>query len=96
MPAGGHDHREVRVVRAQHAGRRAAQIIPLAQARANPTRMDWSGYRPGRPSFLGRRVLRNVDLSQIPKIQQTYAATLRDNARPGDWIQTPDGAWKQK
>jgi len=39
---------------------------------------------------------KNVDLAQLPKIQETYAATLRDNARPGDWIQTPDGAWKQK
>ncbi len=39
---------------------------------------------------------KNVDLSQLPKIQETYAATLRDNARPGDWIQLPDGTWKQK
>ena len=39
---------------------------------------------------------KNVDLAQLPKIQETYAATLRDNARPGDWIQLPDGAWKQK
>lgn len=39
---------------------------------------------------------KNVDLAQLPKIQETYAATLRDNARPGDWIQNPDGTWKQK
>jgi uncharacterized protein YdbL (DUF1318 family) len=39
---------------------------------------------------------KNVELSQLPKIQETYAATLRENARPGDWIQMPDGAWKQK
>lgn len=37
-----------------------------------------------------------VDLSQLDKIRATYAGTLRQNARPGDWIQTPDGAWKQK
>jgi uncharacterized protein YdbL (DUF1318 family) len=41
-------------------------------------------------------VAKNVELSQLPKIQETYAATLRDNARPGDWIQMPDGSWKQK
>ena len=39
---------------------------------------------------------KNVDLAQLPKIQETYAATLRDNARPGEWIQLPDGSWKQK
>ncbi len=39
---------------------------------------------------------KSVDLSQLPKIQETYATTLRDNARPGDWIQLPDGTWKQK
>jgi uncharacterized protein YdbL (DUF1318 family) len=39
---------------------------------------------------------KSVDLSQLPKIQQTYAGTLRDHARPGDWIQLPDGSWRQK
>jgi uncharacterized protein YdbL (DUF1318 family) len=39
---------------------------------------------------------KNVDRSQIPRIRETYAATLRDNARPGDWIQLPSGEWRQK
>jgi uncharacterized protein YdbL (DUF1318 family) len=39
---------------------------------------------------------KNVDLSQLPRIRETYAATLRANARPGDWIQSPGGDWKQK
>jgi uncharacterized protein YdbL (DUF1318 family) len=39
---------------------------------------------------------KNIDPSQLDKIRETYAATLRENARPGDWIQTPDGNWKQK
>ena len=39
---------------------------------------------------------KNVDLAQMPKIRETYAETLRQNARPGDWIQLPDGTWKQK
>jgi uncharacterized protein YdbL (DUF1318 family) len=39
---------------------------------------------------------KNVELSLLPRIRETYASTLRDNARPGDWIQQPDGAWAQK
>lgn len=38
----------------------------------------------------------NVDLSQLPRIRSTYAETLRQNAERGDWIQMPDGTWKQK
>ena len=37
-----------------------------------------------------------VDHSQIPRIRETYAETLRKNARRGDWIQSPGGEWKQK
>jgi len=40
--------------------------------------------------------VKNIDLSQLDKIRATYAETLRANARPGDWIQMPDGSWKQK
>lgn len=39
---------------------------------------------------------KGVDLSQLPRIRETYAATLRDRAKPGDWIQAADGTWKQK
>jgi uncharacterized protein YdbL (DUF1318 family) len=39
---------------------------------------------------------KNVDLAQLPKIQETYAATLRQNAKAGDWIQQPDGKWVKK
>jgi len=39
---------------------------------------------------------KDVDLSQLPKIQQTYAQTLREKARPGAWIQLPDGEWVKK
>ncbi len=37
-----------------------------------------------------------TDLSQLPRIRQTYAVTLREKARRGDWIQMPDGSWRQK
>ena len=39
---------------------------------------------------------KNVDASQIPQIRTTYASTIREAARRGDWIQMPDGSWKQK
>jgi 5-methyltetrahydrofolate--homocysteine methyltransferase len=54
-------------VREQHASRRGPQIIPLARARANATRIDWSRYQPVRPTFLGRRLMRNVDLAQAAR-----------------------------
>lgn len=37
-----------------------------------------------------------VDLSQLPRIQQTYAETMRRVARPGQWVQQPDGNWVPK
>ncbi len=58
---------EYQRVREQHAGKRGPALIPLAQARANAARVDWSGYRPTRPSFLGRRALRNLDLAQVAR-----------------------------
>jgi len=39
---------------------------------------------------------KKVDTAQIPKIQETYAQTIRERAKAGEWIQMPDGAWKQK
>ena len=47
-------------------------------------------------SSYARERLQGVDLSQLPKIQETYAGTLRDNARAGEWIQMPDGKWRKK
>lgn len=46
--------------------------------------------------FKEMAVAKNVDSSQIPQIRTTYASTIREAARPGDWIQMPDGSWKQK
>ncbi len=37
-----------------------------------------------------------TDLQQLPQIRSTYATTLRQKARPGDWIQMPDASWRQK
>jgi 5-methyltetrahydrofolate--homocysteine methyltransferase len=54
-------------VRNQHAGRRGPEIISLAQARANAARISWSGYRAIRPTFLGRRAMRNLDLARLAR-----------------------------
>jgi len=54
-------------VRAQHATKKGPEIVTLAQARANAPRIEWKGYAPPRPKFLGRRHFRNYDLAMIAK-----------------------------
>jgi 5-methyltetrahydrofolate--homocysteine methyltransferase len=52
-------------VRAQHASRKTTPLVTLAQARANPTPIDWTqGVAPA-PKFIGRRVFRNYDLAEL-------------------------------
>jgi 5-methyltetrahydrofolate--homocysteine methyltransferase len=52
-------------VRQQHARRKQTPLWPLAQARANATRIDWAGYQPPAPKFIGRRVVRNIALAEL-------------------------------
>lgn len=52
-------------VRQQHASKKAQPMVTLAQARANKTPIDWDGYTPPVPKFLGRRVFRNYDLAEL-------------------------------
>ncbi len=54
-------------VREQHAAKKGPELIPLAAARANATRIDWAGYLPPKPKFIGRRLFRNYDLAMIAK-----------------------------
>jgi 5-methyltetrahydrofolate--homocysteine methyltransferase len=62
-------------VRAQHAAKKGAQLIPLADARANRSPIDWLGrgsgkaaaYTPPVPRFIGRRAFRNYDLAEIAR-----------------------------
>lgn len=37
-----------------------------------------------------------ADPSTIPQIRTTYAETLRQKAKPGEWIQQPSGEWQKK
>ncbi|MFZ3129137.1 MAG: dihydropteroate synthase, partial [Rhodoferax sp.] len=54
-------------VRHQHANKKQTPLWPLAQARANKTVVDWSRYTPTVPKFIGRRVFKNFDLTELAK-----------------------------
>jgi uncharacterized protein YdbL (DUF1318 family) len=34
--------------------------------------------------------------AEIERVRRSYAELLRESARPGDWIQRPDGKWRKK
>jgi 5-methyltetrahydrofolate--homocysteine methyltransferase len=52
-------------VRELHASKKATPLVTLAAARANKTALDWAGYSPPKPKFIGRRVFKNYDLSEL-------------------------------
>lgn len=52
-------------VRQQHANKKQTPLWPLAKARANKTPMDWTGYQPIRPKFIGKRIFKNFDLGEL-------------------------------
>ena len=54
-------------VRELHANKKVTPLVTLAAARANKTPIDWAGYTPPKPSFIGRREFRNFDLNELAK-----------------------------
>ncbi len=54
-------------VRLQHANKKQTPMWTLAKARANPTMMNWANYTPPAPKFIGRRVFKNFDLTELAK-----------------------------
>ncbi len=52
-------------VRQQHANKKQIPMWPIARARSNKTPLDWSGYTPPRPKFIGKRLFRNFDLAVL-------------------------------
>ncbi len=56
------DHEKVRV---QHANKKGPDLIPLAEARANRFRTDWTKHMPVAPALPGVKLLRNYDLAEI-------------------------------
>ena len=54
-------------VRLQHANKKQVPMWPLAKARANATKVNWSAYTPPVPKFIGRRLFKNFDLTELAK-----------------------------
>ena len=54
-------------VREQHANKKQTPLWPLAKARANKTPIDWAHYQPATPKFIGRRVFKNFDLTELAR-----------------------------
>jgi 5-methyltetrahydrofolate--homocysteine methyltransferase len=52
-------------VREQHANKKQTPMWSLAKARANKTLVDWRSYQPTVPKFIGRRVFKNFDLTEL-------------------------------
>jgi uncharacterized protein YdbL (DUF1318 family) len=75
---------------------RSLDSLPDLKARAEVQRLVKAENTDREELFKEIAAAKNVDLSQIPKIRETYAATLREKAHPGDWIQEPEGKWRQK
>ena len=51
-------------IREQHANKKALPILPLADARANKAKLP---FAPVKPKFIGRRVIKNVDLAVLAR-----------------------------
>ena len=56
-----------KVADAHHRSEAEKQRLPLARARANAHRIDWSGYEPKKPSFLGTRTFETWDLAELAR-----------------------------
>ncbi|MEO5797452.1 MAG: methionine synthase [Rhodoferax sp.] len=54
-------------VRHQHANKKQTPLWPLAKCRANKTPIDWTDYAPKVPKFIGRRVFKNFDLTELAR-----------------------------
>ncbi|MDQ9169255.1 methionine synthase [Oxalobacteraceae bacterium R-40] len=53
-------------VRELHANKKTTPLLPLAAARSNKAKLEFTGrYAPVKPKFIGRREFRNYDLATI-------------------------------
>lgn len=75
---------------------RNLQTMKDLKQRAEVQRLIKDENRDREQLFKEIAAAKSVELSQLARIKETYAATLRGDARAGDWIQMPDGQWKQK
>jgi len=75
---------------------RDLEAVTDLKARADAQRLVKAENADREQLFKEIAAAEGVDPSQIDRVRETYAETLRANARPGDWIQDPSGAWKRK
>jgi 5-methyltetrahydrofolate--homocysteine methyltransferase len=54
-------------IREQHAAKKGPTFVSLAAARANKAPVNWNGYAPPKPKFIGKRLFKNYDLAEIAK-----------------------------
>lgn len=74
---------------------RSLDQLPLPR-RAEVQRLVKAENKDREQMFKEIAAATGADPSTLPQIRTTYAETLRENARPGDWIQKPDGSWQRK
>lgn len=75
---------------------RALETLGDLKARADVQRLVKSENTDREELYKEVAAAKGVDLAQLPKIRETYAGTLRERAKPGEWIQGPDGTWNRK
>ena len=76
-------------LRAEHSAKLdQRQLLTIAQARANRTAIDWNGYQPPKPDFLGVRVYSSIIPSEVEgsrreslKVESRDPSTLLRSAR---------------
>ncbi|MGB8804012.1 MAG: dihydropteroate synthase, partial [Chthoniobacterales bacterium] len=76
-------------LRAEHSAKLdQRQLLTIAQARANRTAIDWNGYQPPKPDFLGVRVYSSIIPSEVDgsrreslTVASRYPSTLLRSAR---------------
>ena len=57
---------EYAAIAERHANQnRKKSRLPLQAARENRVKIDWAGYQPPKPTFLGRKVFEDVDLATL-------------------------------
>lgn len=75
---------------------RALDAVADLKARADVQRLVRAENTDREELYKEIAAAKNVDLSQLQKIRETYAETLRQNSKAGDWIQKADGSWVKK
>jgi len=56
-----------RVAEGHARGRNDRKRLPIDKARDNRAKIDWKGYEPPRPNFLGTKVIDDIDLAELRK-----------------------------